>query len=113
MTDQRNSSDEIEDNKNKKSIHCQYCNSTILKAKKAFYTVIEVSIARDHCCGTSMLIQIFVCILVQAAIDAPKEQGVSHGDRDHQRVLARGRHVHLREYRIFKHHREHQIFDMR
>lgn len=43
MTDESKFLDEIDDNKNKNSVHCQFCNSTILKAKSGHYTESEVS----------------------------------------------------------------------
>lgn len=43
MTDESDFTNQIDNNQNKNSIHCQFCNSVILKAKVANYTENEVS----------------------------------------------------------------------
>lgn len=42
MTEETDFSEEIEDNKNKNTIRCQFCNTIILKAKSAKYIENEV-----------------------------------------------------------------------
>lgn len=43
MTDEINFAKEIDNNTNKNSVRCQYCNSIILKPKSASYSENEVS----------------------------------------------------------------------
>lgn len=43
MTDESNFYKEIDNNKNKNSVRCQFCDSVILKAKSANYSENEVS----------------------------------------------------------------------
>lgn len=42
MTDESKFTTEIDNNKNKHSVHCQFCNSTILKPQSGHYTENEV-----------------------------------------------------------------------
>lgn len=43
MTDECDFTNQIDNNQNKNSVHCQFCDSVILKAKIANYTENEVS----------------------------------------------------------------------
>lgn len=43
MTEEANFADQIEDDKNKTNVRCQFCNSLIIKAKEATYCEQKVS----------------------------------------------------------------------
>lgn len=43
MTEETDFPKEIDDNKNKNTIRCQFCDSIILKAKSASYSETEVN----------------------------------------------------------------------
>lgn len=45
MTDEINFAKEIDNNQNKNTIRCQFCDSIILKAKSANYSENEVSLS--------------------------------------------------------------------
>lgn len=42
MTDKANFADQIENDKNKNNVRCQFCNSLMLKGKEASYSEQEV-----------------------------------------------------------------------
>lgn len=55
MTDETNFCNEIDNNKNKNSVRCQFCNSIILKPNSANYSENEVNVVCARTCAMALV----------------------------------------------------------
>lgn len=125
MTDESEFSLHIDESTNRTGIHCQYCNSIMLKPRAAFYVENEVSVHVSHQIHTINFrrsytpSQHFSFVTVQFTNDAPKEKTKSNPTTNprtwngkSEKFLESSGHVYVWEHWIFEHCRNSKVFDM-